>query len=199
MDAGGDLAAVLADAWARLGRAAGERRRAAGERRRTTGRVALATLNARGGPALRTVVLRSVDPAARRLEIHTDRRSVKVAEIQADSAVALLLYEAADEVQIRVEGRAQLLPPGAALDAAWAATPGPIRAAYRMPGPPGTPIADPALPSPATDGSEAGRENFAVIVLAVDRIDWVRLDPGADRRALFDWTGGTLKASWLIP
>jgi pyridoxamine 5'-phosphate oxidase len=38
-----------------------------------------------------------------------------------------------------------------------------------------------------------------VIVLAVDRIDWVRLVPGADRRALFDWTGRELKASWLIP
>ena len=113
MQAGDDLAAVLAEAWARLGRATGERRR-------TTGRVARATLNARGGPALRTVVLRSADPAARRLEIRTDRRSVKVVEIEADPTVALLLYEAADEVQIRVEGRAQLLPSGAALDAAWA-------------------------------------------------------------------------------
>jgi pyridoxamine 5'-phosphate oxidase len=55
------------------------------------------------------------------------------------------------------------------------------------------------MPPPATDGSEAGRENFAVIALAVDRIDWVRLAPGADRRAVFDWTGGELKASWLIP
>ena len=192
MDAVDELAAVQADAWARLGRATGERRR-------TTGRVALASVNARGGPALRTVVLRSADPAARRLEIHTDRRSAKVAEIQADPAVALLLYEAADEVQLRVEGRAALLPPGPALDAAWAATPGPIRAAYRMPGPPGTAISDPALPPPSIDGSEAGRENFAVIVLAVDRIDWVRLVPGADRRALFDWTGGAPAASWLIP
>jgi hypothetical protein len=192
MAAGDDLDTVLAEAWARLGRATGERRR-------TTGRVAFATLNGRGGPALRTVVLRSADPVARRLEIHTDRRSVKVAEIQADPAAALLLYEAADEVQIRVEGRAALLPPGPALDAAWAATPGPIRAAYRMPGSPGTAIADPALPPPSTDGSEAGRENFAVIVLTVDRIDWVRLVPGADRRAAFDWTGGALLASWLIP
>lgn len=192
MDTGDDLAAALADSWARLGRAAGERRR-------TTGRVALATLNERGGPALRTVVLRSADPAARRLEIYTDRRSVKVAEIGADPAAALLLYDAADEVQVRVEGRAQLLPPGPALDAAWAATPGPIRAAYRMPGPPGTAIADPALPPPFTDGSEAGRGNFAVIVLTVDRIDWVRLVSGADRRALFDWTGGDLQAGWLIP
>ena len=191
-DAGNDLAAVLADAWGRLGRATGERRR-------TTGRVALASVNGRGGPALRTVVLRSADPEARRLEIHTDRRSAKIAEIEADPAVALLLYEAADEVQIRVEGRAALLPPGPDLDAAWAATPGPIRAAYRMPGPPGTLIADPALPPPSREGTEEGRENFAVIVLTVDRIDWVRLDPGADRRALFDWTGGALKANWLIP
>jgi hypothetical protein len=55
------------------------------------------------------------------------------------------------------------------------------------------------LPPPATDGSEEGRWNFAVIVVTVDRIDWVRLAPGADRRCRFDWTGGDLRASWLIP
>ncbi|MGK9236667.1 pyridoxamine 5'-phosphate oxidase family protein [Inquilinus limosus] len=192
MPADDDLAAALADAWDRLDRAAGARRR-------TLGRVALATLNGRGGPALRTVILRSVDPAARRLEIHTDLRSVKVAEIRADPAAALLLYDPGEEVQVRAEGRAEMLPPGPELDAAWTATPGPVRAAYRMPGPPGTPIADPALPPPSTGWTEEGRENFAAIVLTVDRIDWVRLVPGADRRAAFDWTGGGLQASWLIP
>ncbi|MGK9170646.1 pyridoxamine 5'-phosphate oxidase family protein [Inquilinus limosus] len=192
MPAGDDLAAALADAWDRLDRAAGARRR-------TLGRVGFATIDGRGAPALRTVILRAVDPAARRLEIHTDLRSVKVAEIRANPAAALLLYDPGEEVQVRAEGRAEMLPPGAALDAAWAATPGPVRAAYRMPGPPGTPIADPALPPPSTGWTEEGRENFAVIVLTVDRIDWVRLVPGADRRAAFDWTGGALQASWLIP
>ncbi|MFE0754568.1 pyridoxamine 5'-phosphate oxidase family protein [Inquilinus sp. NPDC058860] len=189
---GDDLAAALADAWERL-------RRATGVRRRTLGRVGFATIDARGRPALRTVVLRAVDPAGRRLEFHTDVRSVKVAEIGADPAASLLLYDPGEEVQVRAEGRAELLPPGPELDDAWTATPGPVRAAYRMPGPPGVPIADPALPPPSTGWTEEGRENFAVIVLAVDRIDWVRLVPGADRRALFDWTGGALQASWLIP
>ena len=187
-----DLAAVLDDAWDRLYAAAGLRRRA-------LGRVALATVGPGGAPAVRTVVLRSADREARQLEIHTDRRSAKVGEIAANPAVALMLYDTEAEVQLRVEGQAWLLLPGAELDAAWAATPGPVRACYRMPGPPGTAIADPALPPPATDLTDDGRGNFAVIQVAAGRIDWVRLSPGADRRALFDWTGGAPRSCWLIP
>jgi hypothetical protein len=41
--------------------------------------------------------------------------------------------------------------------------------------------------------------NFAVILLTVDRLDWLRLAPGAHRRAGFTWDEDVLRATWLVP
>jgi hypothetical protein len=53
---------------------------------------------------------------------------------------------------------------------------------------------------PSEAESEAGRQNFAVVVCQVRQIDWLFLTPYGHRRANFTWNGsGQLRTCWLVP
>ena len=67
---------LLADTWRTLVRAVADSRHA-------WRWPALATIGADGAPDVRTVVLRNASEALRRLELHTDARSAKVAQVAA--------------------------------------------------------------------------------------------------------------------
>lgn len=182
------LAETLASAWALLVRAAADPRHPCRV-------VQLATTGRDGAPQLRSVILRGVDPAARVLRLHTDRRSAKVAEIAAEPRIALLAWEARARVQLRLAGRAVVLTDGPAWQAAWDAVPPPARHDYAQRDPPGTFVLQP----PAAPGSEDPARNFAVILLTVDRLDWLRLAAGVHRRAGFAWEGDAAQGTWLVP
>jgi pyridoxamine 5'-phosphate oxidase len=70
--------------------------------------VALATADARGRPSVRMVLLRGVD--ARGFVFHTNYKSRKGKELEANPYAALCFHWPALEQQIRVEGRAERLP-----------------------------------------------------------------------------------------
>lgn len=182
------LEAALASAWALL-------TGATVDPRHPCRIVQLATTGADGAPRLRSVILRGVDPAARVLRLHTDRRSAKVAEIAAEPRVALLAWEPRARVQLRLAGRAALLVDGPVWQAAWDAVPPSARRDYAQRNPPGTPV--PGPPTSATLADPA--QHFAVILLTVDRLDWLRLVPGAHRRAAFDWHVDAVRGTWLVP
>jgi hypothetical protein len=182
------LAKILASAWALLGGAAADPRHPCRI-------VQLATAGRDGAPRLRSVVLRGVDAAARVLRLHTDRRSAKVAEIAAEPRVALLAWDPRARMQLRVAGRAEVLTHGPAWQAAWEATPVGSRSDYAQADPPGTPAAAP----PGAPRHPDPVRNFAVILLTVDRLDWLRLAPEAHRRAGFTWDGELPRGTWLVP
>lgn len=157
----------------------------------------LATAGLDGAPALRTVVLRGFEPATRSLSIHTDRRSPKFAALAADPRAALHGYDAATRLQLRLAGRATLHLDDAIADAAWAASRKTSRMTYATEWAPGT-----ALPAPpaAPEDALGGRRNFAALVLRVDSLDWLLLDPAGHCRARFDWAAdGAMAASWVAP
>lgn len=187
MDAG--LAATLARAWTLLARAAGDPRHPA--------RVAqFATRGADGAPRLRSVILRGADADARTVRLHTDRRSVKVSEIAADARAALLVWDPRSRVQLRLAGRAEVITAGPAWQAAWDATPEAARRDYAAPLPPGTPVATPPAPGgPATDPSA----QFALVILAIEALDWLRLGREGHRRARFTLSSEPAQATWLVP
>lgn len=182
------LAEILVGAWALL-------LRAAADPRHPCRIVQLATAGRDGAPRLRSVVLRGVDPAARVLRLHTDRRSAKVAEIAAEPRVALLAWDPRARMQLRAAGRAEILTHGPAWQAAWEATPVESRSDYAQVDPPGTP----AMAPPGAPRHPEPERNFAVILLTVDRLDWLRLAPGAHRRAGFIWLCDLPRATWLVP
>ena len=72
--------------------------------------------------ALRTVVLRHVDPGLRQLVFHTDRRSPKLAQLARRPQGAWLFYDPIERVQLRITGPTTIHTEDACADARWQAT-----------------------------------------------------------------------------
>lgn len=195
-----DLATALAHAWTLLQAAVADR----ASNMRTP---VLATRALDGTPAVRTVILRDVDKERGRLRVYTDARSAKVAEIAAEPRVQVLFHHTHENVQLRVSGRAAVRTGDAEDHDAWDATVPPARRAYMGAVAPGTPAdgPTPGFPEayvgrlPTAEESEPAFKNFAVIEIAVERLEWLYLNPDGHRRAMFTWPGGTLKAGWVVP
>lgn len=164
------------------------------------------------GPHARTIVLRSVDVAARVLMFHTDVRSPKVGQLQTEPRVSLVFYDSATQVQLCVRGLATIHTNDLTADQQWRGTPPSSRRAYLAPEPPGTLSATPCVNLPDTvlgripSESEltVGRENFAVIAVATQEVDWLKLDRQGSLRAMFGYvhTSGIVVADdgqWVAP
>jgi hypothetical protein len=184
-DAAATLAGLHAMAWACLVRGVSDRRAPARY-------PALATSGADGWPALRTVVLRRADPEAATVEVHSDLRAGKIADLSpGPPRAALLVWDAGRALQIRLRGEITVLS-GPEAAGRWARVPPASRAGYGAEPPPGTPI-------PAADAyvRRADPAAFAVLELAIASIDTLHLgDP--HRRARFDRADGWA-GCWLVP
>lgn len=191
------LADALEDAMQRLPAAAGDR----GSGMHT------AVVGTADGD-LRVMVLRDFDAATRTLRFHSDVRAPKVAVINDDPAVSILCYDRRAKVQLRCRGRARIESDGPDADAGWAGSDNYARRCYLAPHPPSTPSPTPTsnLP-PDVEGAKPddervaqGRENFAVILVELDEIDWFHLAQEGHRRARFRWDDqGMIEGIWLTP
>lgn len=160
--------------------------------------LALATTGADGGARVRTVVLRGFDAAARSLEIHTDARSGKMAELRACPLASLHGWDTAARVQLRARGGVRLHCQDDVSAAAWATLRAATRATYRVGLPPGAAIDGPVPPAPELDDNSAYAV-FCVVRLDIDEIDMLELGQDGHRRARFTWAGGVRQATWLVP
>jgi hypothetical protein len=156
------------------------------------GLVTLATVSAAGAPELRQVVLRRSDPAVGMVEVFTDATTPKVAEIADNPRVALLIWHAEDQLQIRLRGSAEVIT-GERVLADWQAIGEAQRGNYGTKPSPGTPIAESGafgrVPDPA---------RLAILRITLTEIDAVHLARPHDIRACFararNWQG-----HWVAP
>ena len=133
---------------------------------------------------------------ARVLEVHTDTRSAKHAELRARSSATLHGWDAGAQVQLRISGQASLhTGDDAAL--AWAALRPESRATYRVRPGPGTVLATPDATGQADE--RHARSVFCVVRLMVGRLEWLHLGQGGHRRARFTWDDAGTQAMWLVP
>jgi pyridoxamine 5'-phosphate oxidase len=159
----------------------------------------LASVDAAGAPDQRTLVLRAFDPAARQLSLHTDNRSAKIAHLQRQPAVSLHVWDGEERLQVRIAGNATLHVGDDVARAAWEALPGLNRQLYRLRQSPGTPLADPS-PLHYDEYPEAmGFAAFAVLAVAFNRLESLRLSGQGQLRARFDWSGDGRSSAWLVP
>ena len=203
--AGATKARILSAAWASLERAARER---TGDLRWPVLASVDARDRARPRADARVVVLRRAQAATRELEVHSDARANKLAQLR-DAGACLVFVDRAREVQLRAWGDARIHAGDAVARRAWDALAASSRRAYLAPRTPGTVSDEPdanlpdafvdRLPEPAE--AEAGFANFAAIVLRVDRLEWLELGRTGHRRARFDWPAdeGAPRMRWIRP
>ena len=184
-----DLAGSRAHAWGLL-------TRGVKDRKSPFHTPSVATVGADGAPHIRTVVLRGCDEATTSLRFHTDTRSGKIADMQANPQAAMHFYDAQAKIQLRVAVLLEAME-GADYDAAWQATRPMSRECYQVTTAPGSPLADPYAVSFDADATHDGEDYFVPIRARVQRIEWLYLAARGHRRALFDIANDTM--SWLVP
>jgi pyridoxamine 5'-phosphate oxidase len=190
-----DLDGTLAEAWRLIARGVADRRS-------PFHHPVVATTGLDGSPQARTVILRGCDVAGRTLRFHTDARSEKVREIDADPRAALHFYDPGSKIQLRLTGEAALHRDDAIADAAWAGSRVFSRQCYGIAPGPGTPIAqsrDFVLPDVTDEATAAGRAHFTAVTIRVLRLEWLYLAAAGHRRARFAWAGDVASAEWLAP
>ncbi|MEL6877064.1 MAG: pyridoxamine 5'-phosphate oxidase family protein [Pseudomonadota bacterium] len=160
---------------------------------------------------VRTMVLREFDSEAWTLRFHTDTRSPKVAVIDADPRMAVLLYDKGAKVQIRARGTGKVLREGEVVDRAWANGTNFAKRCYLGEGP-GAASAEPTsgLP-PEFEGVEPideqvvpARPNFGVLLIEIAELDWLYLAHTGHLRAQFTKAGGgrpnfSWEGRWVSP
>ncbi|MDX2257842.1 MAG: pyridoxamine 5'-phosphate oxidase family protein [Hyphomicrobiaceae bacterium] len=189
-----DLDAALHTTWALLSRGVADRRS-------PFHTPSVATVDAEGAPATRTVVLRAADPAQWMLRFHTDRRSGKFADLSAVPRIALLAYDVRGKIQVRATGLAKLHTDDEVAAAAWRNSRAQSRQCYTQEQAPGAELASPAEARfLGGEPDENGRANFAAVVVDVHALEWLFLRASGHRRARFERTAdGAITARWLAP
>ena len=171
--------------------------KAASDRRSPMHVPAVATADA----DVRAMVLRGWDAARRILRFHTDARSPKAATVGAGAPVGVLFYDKAEKIQLRCRGTGRI-ETGAAADGPWDAGDNFARRCYLGAGP-GEELDAPGsgLPpeyegvEPDDDALQPARTNFAVLLVRVERFDWLWLAHTGHRRAMIEGAQGR----WVTP
>jgi pyridoxamine 5'-phosphate oxidase len=168
----------------------------------------VATLNKDGAPSQRIMILREIDWLCRTLRFHTDARSTKIGEAD-DAPVSVLFYDPDAKVQIRVNGTARAQQQGPIADAAWDSSTLFARRCYMAEVAPGAPVDAPSSGLPAViEGQQPtaedilpARQNFAVLLVSFERIEWLYLANSGHRRARWQWDEASQnwEGNWLIP
>jgi pyridoxamine 5'-phosphate oxidase len=161
----------------------------------------VATCGADGRPRQRAMVLRAFDPVSRALRFHTDLRSMKVDDLGRDPRFSVLGYDPAAKIQIRLEGSAKLHTGDDVARSAWHGSQPMSQACYATSPAPGTSIGQGDDYALSTDAKAVagGQAHFAALIMVFERLEWLYLFHAGHRRALFDWSDGALRQSWLVP
>ena len=155
--------------------------------------------------SLRTVVLRKAVPESKELRFHTDTRSKKWQELIVNPSISALFYDAADRIQIRVKGRAVLQFNNDITFTAWQKTSLSSRRCYLTNFDPSSFTDHPTSGLPehieqekfTLEESEIGYQNFGIVSIQVQNIDWLWLHHTGHRRAHFDYVSEQYQ--WMIP
>ena len=135
----------------------------------------------------RSLVLREVDAAERRLIFYTDARSPKVRQIEQSPQGTLIFYSRKLGQQLRMQVRLNVETDGLAVSSRWARLQTSAGARdYQSVAAPGRPLDAPL--------SELGvRGHFAMIEAMAETVDWLELHPEGHRRAVLGANG----ARWV--
>lgn len=157
----------------------------------------IATVDSSGNPQARVMILRGFDDATMTLRLFTDGRSPKVGQLRYSSKAQAVFYDAAIKLHIRASGSVTLHSGKGLASGLWSELPEFGRGDYLTRLPPGDEIPDP------TEGwqQEAafGSDNFTVLDINVQEMDWLKLSAGGHKRARLVWQNGHCDGRWVTP
>ena len=158
--------------------------------------IQLATVGSDGSPEVRTLVLRGFDWPPALAEMHTDIRAGKAQALAGTRQVALLAWSAAEQLQLRFAGTAELHHDDAVARERWDGLSPNARNTYGTTTAPGSVIPDPEertyLPP-----DEQYRQ-FGVLLIRLQSVDVLRLGPdGRQTRARGRFDGSAIESDWV--
>ena len=168
----------------------------------------LCTVDSNSKPQARTVVFRNFNTEKFYLHIHSDFRSKKINEIKNNSHVSLVFYDDKKKIQLRVRGIAKIEP---SKKDSWNKLSNWSRRCYLSEESPGITKQEPTsgfskkyyFDAPSTEESEKGLQNFSVIEIIAEEIEWLFLASQGHRRILFnikrDLENIKIDGKWLVP
>jgi pyridoxamine 5'-phosphate oxidase len=169
----------------------------------------VATINSNGEPSQRVMILREANWQARTLRFHTDRRSTKISEAEAQNAASVLFYLPEEKIQLRFAGAATIVTAGPEFDAAWDASTPFARRCYMSENAPGAvnDIPTSGLPDwiegrqPTLDQITPAKANFSLFLFEFRSVEWLYLANSGHRRARWVWDSAAQdwRGCWLVP
>jgi len=173
----------------------------------------LATINLENKPEVRTVVVRNFEKKKFALSIHTDFRAKKVLELNNNNNVSLLFYDEEKKIQLRIRGWAQVHK---SEKKSWNKLSNWSKRCYLTNISPGVHSDKPtsgfpkkhSLHPPNENEASVGLENFCLINVWFNQIEWLYLASQGHRRAIFNILRNAhnefnnvkkIEGKWLIP
>ncbi|CAM3775165.1 pyridoxamine 5'-phosphate oxidase family protein [Mucilaginibacter galii] len=153
-----------------------------------------------------TVVLREANAERNTLIFYTDHRSPKVEQLQLNGKVTVVFYSDEEKMQLILKGNATIHHQDEVSYWYWRKDGYKGRRSYLAEPAPSTLINEPADGLIYIKGKKfeehdpTGYENFAVVVIKTNYLEYLQLNREGNRRAKFMLEdGGEFQGAWLIP
>lgn len=153
-----------------------------------------------------TVVLREADASTHTLTFYTDHRSPKVEQLKLNGQVTVILYSDEEKLQLTLKGQAHVHCQNELSQQHWKKSGYKGRRSYLAQPSPSTIIEEPADGLDHIKGKEfdehdpAGYENFAVVTITANYLEYLKLNREGNRRAKFTFDeNGEWLGKWLVP
>lgn len=173
----------------------------------------LVTNTQNGDASGRIIILRKFNPTEREIIFYTDLRSEKMAGLKHHPHVALIFYDASQQIQLRLSGQIEINNNNDVSKAEWNVVPELSRRNYLSVLSPGTEytsheggLSQKNSLSPLNEEQNSrAYENFSVIRFWIESLDWLFLSHEGNRRAKASWSDPSQpfltpdKVYWCVP
>ena len=144
----------------------------------------------------RTVVLRGYDAKDHTIIFHTNNLSRKIEQIRKNINVSALFYSRDDKIQIRFMGDAAISNQDDYCDERWNKMYAQSKECYYQNIKPGNYIDNPDVVK--TESIDLLSENFSIITIKVNSIDWLYLSANGHTRAEY-LRSNNFSGKWIAP
>jgi len=153
------------------------------------------------------VVLRGINKKDKNLWFHTDIRSKKIRILKANPIASLLFYDKEEKIQLRITGKVKINYQNSIAQKSWNKTTHMSRKCYLGNEAPGSDTLSPTSGLTeeidnhkySIEESEIGYNNFCVVEIFIESIEWLYLAARGHRRAYFALKNSSVEKKWLIP